>query len=194
MAPDLGARAGVLDSFRRSPTWRAAAVAIAVLCFAAASYIEVPMVPVPITAQTYALLAAAGLLGWKLATLATVLWLVLGALGLPVLAGGAAGAAHFVGPTAGYLFAFPLATALAGWLVERGWTVDRPALAFVAMLLGHAVCLGVGGAWLALTIGPVDALTKGVLPFLVGGAIKSALVVATMVAVHRLRGAQHRGR
>ena len=143
------------------------------------------MVPVPITAQTFALLTAAGLLGWKLATVSTVLWLALGALGLPVLAGGGGGLDHFLGPTAGYLFAFPLAVALVGWLVAHGWNHQRILMAFAAMLLGHAVCLGFGGAWLAFTIGPVDALERGVLPFLPGGVIKSALAVAVLVATSR---------
>lgn len=150
------------------------------------------MVPVPITAQTFALLTAAGLLGWKLATGSTVLWLALGAAGLPVFAGGEGGLDHFFGATAGYLLAFPLAVALVGWLVEHGWNQMRIALAFAAMLLGHAVCLGFGGTWLAFTIGPVSALEHGVLPFLLGGVIKSALAVAVMVAASRVLGRRPR--
>lgn len=65
------------------------------------------------------------------------------------------------------------------------------ALAFLAMLLGHAVCLGFGGLWLALTIGPADAFLKGVLPFLVGGIIKSALAVGTILVADRFLSADH---
>ncbi|MDN6319899.1 MAG: biotin transporter BioY [Marinobacter sp.] len=169
----------------RSTSWHAAIVAITTVCLSVASYIEVPMIPVPITAQTYVLLTAAGLLGWKLGTVSTVLWLLLGAMGLPVLAGGSSGWDYFSGPTAGYLFAFPLAVAAVGLLFERGWNVKSIALAFLAMLLGHAVCLGFGGLWLALTISPVDAFLKGVLPFLVGGIIKSALAVGTILVADR---------
>lgn len=181
-----------LNPDRRSLTWKTVAIVVTTACFAVASYIEIPMVPVPITAQTFTLLTAAGLLGWKLSTLSTLLWLALGALGLPVLAGGAGGPGHFSGPTAGYLFAFPLAVALVGWLVENGWNQNRISLAFTAMLLGHAVCLGFGGAWLALTIGPIDALKSGVLPFLVGGVLKSALAVAVMRATSRFLDGSNR--
>lgn len=179
-----------LNPERRSATWRMAAVVIAALCFSVASYLEIPMVPVPITAQTYALLTAAALLGWKLGALATLAWLALGAMGLPVLAGGAGGLAHFSGATAGYLFAFPLAVATVGWLSERGWNLDRIVMAFLAMLLGHAICLGFGGTWLAFTIGPVDAFAKGVLPFVPGGIIKSVLVVVTIAGLYRVLGKQ----
>lgn len=178
-----------VDPNARSATWKLAIVVITTLCLSVASYIEVPMVPVPITAQTYVLLTAAGLLGWKLGTASTVLWLLLGALGLPVLAGGSSGLDYFSGPTAGYLLAFPFAVALVGLLSERGWNAKHTALAFLAMLLGHAVCLGLGGFWLALTIGPADAFIKGVLPFLLGGVIKSALAVATIFAADRFLGA-----
>ena len=169
----------------QSASWKFFAVAVAIACLSVASYIEIPMVPVPITAQTYVLLTIAGLLGWKLGIVSTVLWLALGALGLPVLAGGSSGLDYFAGPTAGYLFAFPLAVAVVGLLFERGWNVKNIALAYFAMLLGHAVCLGFGGLWLAFTIGPASAFMKGVLPFLIGGFIKSALAVGTILIIDR---------
>lgn len=171
-----------------SAGWKLALIGIAVVCLSIASYIEIPMVPVPITAQTYVLLTVAGVLGWKLGTVSTVLWLALGAAGLPVLAGGGSGLDYFFGATAGYLFAFPLAVALVGLLFARGWDTKHLKLAFIAMLLGHVVCLGFGGIWLAFTIGPADAFLKGVLPFLLGGVIKSALAVATVVFVNRFTG------
>lgn len=174
-----------LDPNNQSASWKFFAVAVAIACLSVASYIEIPMVPVPITAQTYVLLTIAGLLGWKLGTVSTVLWLALGALGLPVLAGGSSGLDYFAGPTAGYLFAFPLAVAVVGLLFERGWNVKNIALAYFAMLLGHAVCLGSGGLWLAFTIGPASAFMKGVLPFLIGGFIKSALAVGTILIIDR---------
>lgn len=180
-----------LDPNGRSASWKLVIIAITALCLSVASYIEIPMVPVPITAQTYVLLTAAGLLGWKLGTASTVLWLILGAMGLPVLAGGSSGLDYFSGPTAGYLFAFPLAVAVVGLLFERGWNVKHLALAFLAMLLGHAVCLGFGGLWLAFTIGAESALLKGVLPFLLGGVIKSALAVATILIIDRLLRKDH---
>lgn len=177
----------------RSASWKLIVVMVAIICLSIASYIEIPMVPVPITAQTYVLLTLAGLLGWKLGTAATVLWLLIGAMGLPVLAGGSSGLDYFSGPTAGYLFAFPLAVAVVGLLFERGWNTKNIVLAFLAMLLGHAVCLGFGGLWLAFTIGPVSAFLKGVLPFLIGGLLKSALAVVTILIADRFLRKGHAG-
>jgi len=149
------------------------ALLAAVLALSLSSYISIPMVPVPITMQTLAVTLAGALLGWRLGTLAIVLWLVAGALGAPVLAGGTGGWERFTGRTAGYLFAFPLAGALTGWLVARGWDGRRLPWAFAAMLLGTALCLLFGAGWLAAGIGLRKALAVGVAPFVVGGLIKS---------------------
>lgn len=191
MAAGPGRSFGFLNPDIQATSWKLTAVAIAIACLCVASYIEIPMVPVPITAQTYVLLTIAGLLGWKLGTISTVLWLALGALGLPVLAGGTGGLERFAGPTAGYLFAFPFAVAAVGLLAQRGWYAKNVALAFVTMIMGHVICLGFGGLWLAFTIGPASALVKGVFPFLIGGVIKSALVVATLIIADRLPGNKH---
>ena len=85
------------------------------------------------------------------------------------MAGGAAGVAHFMGPTGGYLFSFPVIAALTGWLAERGWSGERFVLAFVAMLLGNMLCLVLGASWLAVGIGLEQAITYGVTPFIIGG-------------------------
>jgi len=99
---------------------------------------------------------------------------------MPVLAGGAAGPQHFVGPTGGYLFAVPFAGALMGWLVERGWNGNNPKLAFLGMVLSHIVCLTLGAAWLAINIGAQKANFYGVMPFLFGAGVKAALGAATL--------------
>ncbi|RUZ74510.1 biotin transporter BioY [Mesorhizobium sp. M7A.F.Ca.US.006.01.1.1] len=167
----------------RSLAWQVGAVVLGTLFLALASYVEVPMVPVPVTMQTFAVTLVGALYGWRLGALTIAAWLVEGAVGFPVLSGGAAGAAHFVGPTAGYLFAFPLVGALVGWLAERGWNGKRVMLAFVAMLLGNLACLVLGTAWLAVMIGAEQAVTFGFLPFIVGGLLKSALGAATLMAL-----------
>ena len=159
---------------------RPAAVVLGTLFLALASYIEVPMVPVPVTMQTFAVTLVGALYGWRLGAITIIAWLVEGAVGLPVLSGGAAGASHFVGPTGGYLFAFPLVGALVGWLAERGWNGNQVLLAFAAMVLGNLACLVLGTAWLAAMIGAEQAITFGFLPFLVGGLLKSALGAATL--------------
>lgn len=164
----------------RSLGWRVGAVVLGTLFLALSSYIEVPMVPVPVTMQTFAVTLIGALYGWRLGAITIAAWLVEGAVGFPVLAGGAAGASHFVGPTGGYLFAFPLVGALVGWLAERGWNGSRVLLAFAAMVLGNLACLVLGTAWLAVMIGLEQAITFGFLPFLVGGLLKSALGAATL--------------
>ena len=85
------------------------------------SYLEVPMFPVPMTMQTLAVTLVGAVLGWRLGALAILVWLGEAAMGLPVLAGDhVAGPLVFVGATAGYLFAFPLAAALCGFVHDLG--------------------------------------------------------------------------
>ncbi|TIR37545.1 MAG: biotin transporter BioY [Mesorhizobium sp.] len=168
-----------------SLSWHIGAVVLGTVFLALASYIEVPMVPVPVTMQTFAVTLIGAVYGWRLGAATIVAWLIEGAIGLPVLAGGAAGAHHFVGPTAGYLFAFPVVGALTGWLAERGWNGNRPWLAFVSMLLGNALCLVLGAAWLSVAIGVEQAIVHGVTPFLIGGALKSALAAITLKLMTR---------
>ena len=153
----------------------AVAMAAAVAILAAASQAAIPIGPVPITMQTLAVTLAGALLGARWGTFAILVWLTLAALGLPLLAEGAGGIEAFSGPTAGYLFAFPAAAAVVGLLSESGWNGAHPARAFAAMLVGNAICLLLGWAWLALNIGPVTAWEAGVRPFLPGALVKSAL-------------------
>ena len=177
-------RRGPLDLEKRSRIVQALAVAAGILLLTLASWIEVPMVPVPMTMQTFAVLLVGCLYGWRLGALTVAAWLAFAALGLPLLAGGAGGIARFAGPTAGYLFAFPLAAALAGWLAARGW-MEGFLSATASMLVGHAVCLGLGTGWLALAIGPERAVAAGLLPFLAGAVLKSVLVAAVGLLLPR---------
>lgn len=168
----------------RPLAWQAAALVLGTAILAASSYVEIPMVPVPVTMQTLAVTLIGALYGWRLGAATVAAWLVEGAAGLPVLAGGAAGAHHFVGPTAGYLFAFPIVAALTGWLAERSWNGSRPVLAFLSMGLGNILCLTIGGAWLAFGIGLDKAIEFGVVPFLIGVLLKSALGAAVLRAMN----------
>lgn len=174
-----------IDLQGRSLAWKVGAVVLGTLFLALASYVEVPMLPVPVNMQTFAVALIGALYGWRLGAVTVVAWLGQAALGMPVLSGGAAGAHHFVGPTAGYLFAFPLAAALSGWLAERGWNGNRVVLAFVGMLMSNAVCLALGAAWLAAMIGLEPAIVHGVTPFLVGAVLKSALGAAILKLLAR---------
>lgn len=161
----------------RSLPVQLAAVVIGTAILAISSRISVPMVPVPITMQTFAVAMVGALYGFRLGTLTVLAWLGEAALGMPVLAGGAGGLAHLAGPTAGYLVSFPVMAAMVGWLAERGWNGDRPGLAFLSMLAANLLCLAMGAAWLAEGVGMgwAKATAVGVLPFVLGGVLKSAV-------------------
>ena len=165
-----------------------AAILAGSLFLTLSSYMEVPMIPVPVTMQTFAVALVGALYGWRLGGLTIVAWLTQGALGLPVLAGGAAGVAHFIGPTAGYLFAFPVAGMAVGWLAERGWNGRRPWRAFAAMLIGNGLCLVLGAAWLAVLIGLEPAVMTGLAPFLIGAVLKAGLGALTLRLMTRGAG------
>jgi len=170
---------------QRSLVWQGLALVLGTSILAASSHVSVPMIPVPITMQTFAVTLIGALYGWRLGTATVVAWLVEGAAGMPVLAGGAGGLAPFMGPTAGYLFAFPLLAALTGFLAEKGWNGERPAFAFLSMMAANILCLVVGAAVLAFMIGPEKAWMLGVVPFLVGAFLKSALAVAVLRLIAR---------
>ncbi|WP_298816942.1 biotin transporter BioY [Chloroflexus sp.] len=138
-----------------------------------------PFSPVPITGQTLGVLLVGGLLGPRLGLISLLLYLVEGAIGLKFFAGGAAGYTHILGATGGYLISFPLAASLTGWLATRGW--DRNFFtAVAAMALATLVIYLIGATWLAFYIGAENALLKGVLPFLIGDAIKIALAASAL--------------
>ncbi|MDD2867565.1 biotin transporter BioY [Neomegalonema sp.] len=162
--------------------WKVGAVLFGSLVLAGASQVSVPLYPVPITLQTFAVAMVGALYGWRLGALTVVVWLLQAAAGLPFLAEAKGGLAPFFGPTAGYLFAFPLLAGLAGWMAARGWNGSRPLLAFVGLVGAHLVHLAIGTAWLASWLGGdlPKAFALGFAPFLIGLAVKSALGAATL--------------
>ena len=149
---------------------------------AAQVVIPLPFTPVPLTGQTFAVLLTGALLGSRLGALAMLAYLAEGAAGLPFFRAGAGGVGHLLGPTAGYLLAFPAAAFVTGLLAERGW--DRRFLtAAAAMALGSFVILAGGWAWLAFALGSAArAFELGVAPFLVGDVVKIALAAALLPA------------
>jgi biotin transport system substrate-specific component len=148
---------------------------------AASAWVEVrlPISVVPITGQTFGVLFVAALLGSRLGTAAVIAYLSQGAAGLPVFAGGAAGLAWLLGPTGGYLIGFLPAAFIVGLLAERGWD-RRPLSIAVAMVLGNAAIYLVGLPWLAMFVGPGQAVAQGLLPFIPGAIVKIALATAML--------------
>ena len=156
-------------------------VAALVVALAAQVVVPVPLSPVPMTLQPLAVLAVGGLLGPIGGVSALVLYIGLGALGLPVFAGGGSGALHLIGPTGGYLLAFPVAAGVTGALVTRApHSVFRVLL---ACALGMVIIHAGGVAQLALLGGdPALAFRVGFVPFLTGDLVKVGLAAALILA------------
>lgn len=169
----------------RSLPMQAALLLFGTGVLALASQISVPMVPVPITLQTLAITMIGVLYGRRLGALTVLAWLGEAMMGLPVLAGGSGGLAPFVGPTAGYLAAFPIIAALTGYLANKGWTGSHVIKSFLAHLAANILCLAIGGAWLGYLIGAEKGLALGVTPFILGAVLKSALAAALLMALAR---------
>ena len=158
-----------------SAVTKAALVVFGSLLLAVSAQFKIPLYPVPATGQTLVVLLIGMTYGPRLGGITIAAYLFEGALGLPVFAGGAAGAAVLMGPTAGYLFGFLLAAIAIGYLAERG--MGRTVVSTIAaMVIGNCVIYLCGALWLANFIGFGQAIVAGVLPFLYGDALK--LVVA----------------
>lgn len=148
------------------------AIAFAAL-IAVCAQVSVPMVPVPMTLQTWAVLLAGLVLGPRWGVASVGLYLLVAALGLPVLSDARSGLAALTGPTAGYLAAFPVVAGLAGAMARSG-RLPHPLWAIAGLFVLHGAVLLMGAAWLARSTGAEAALTGGLLPFLPGAVVKSA--------------------
>ena len=146
-----------------------------------------PFSPVPVTGQTFAVLLLGALYGSRRGPATVVAYLTLGAIGLPVFAAGAAGLARFVGPTAGYLLGFVVAAFAVGSLCERGWD-RRPWTAAASMIIGNLIIYATGILWLSRFVGWEAVLSAGVLPFLIGDALKIALATILLPSGWRIVG------
>jgi biotin transport system substrate-specific component len=138
--------------------------------------------PVPTSGQSLGVVLVGGWLGAKRGPLAVALYLLAGALGLPVFAGGSAGWQKLFGPTGGYLFGFVAGAWVVGAITRRH---RRAPMVFAAALLGHGVLLAAGGSWLAWTLGPLSAWQQGVEPFLAGAFLKSFLATLCLLPHYR---------
>src|SRR5687768_2572873 len=119
------------------------------LFIAACAQFVIPFGDVPITGQTFAVLLTGALLGSRLGAAAVIAYLIEGAVGLPFFANGGSGLVRFLGPTAGYLVAFPAAAFVTGAFAEHGWD-KRYHTAVAAMAIGSFIILATGWAWFAI--------------------------------------------
>jgi len=176
---------------------RVAAVLFIAAATAAAAQISVPLgfTPVPLTMQDMVVLLGGAALGSRLGMAAQLVYLAAGIAGLPVFAASAVlpqGPLRLLGPTGGYLIAYPLAAFLTGYLAERGFD-RRYVTSVLAMAAGLVVIFAFGVSWLALFARPAGlgfdaALRAGFYPFLLGDVFKIFLGAAILPGVWKLVG------
>ena len=185
---------------RADSRFRAAEQAGAVLfvtiltAIAAQVSLPLPFTPVPFTFQPMVVLLGAAALGPRLGMSSQMLYLALGIAGLPVFAASPLlpqGAARLLGPTGGYLMAYPFAAFAAGWLAQRGFD-RRYVTAVLAMICGLAVVFAGGILWLTIAsrppIGLSGALATGFVPFIIPDLVKLLVAAAVMPGLWRITG------
>jgi biotin transport system substrate-specific component len=186
-------------------TLKVAAMAFVTALTAAAAQLSVPLPfsAVPFTLQPMIVLLGGLALGSKLGLGSQLLYLIVGMIGVPVFAPSPLlppGALRLVGPTGGYLMAYPIAAWLVGALAERGFG-RRYATSFLAMLAGLMVVYGCGALWLAFfarsvgqtaPLGLHAALISGVYPFVVADVLKLAAAAGISPIFWRLVGTDPR--
>ena len=164
-----------------SPLFRLVLTALFTALIVASSLVAIPFVPVPLVLANFFTLLAGLLLGPRYGSAAVLLYLILGAMGLPVFAGGSGGFAHFAAPTGGFLLGYLLSAAVAG-VVAHGWTPGRhaPGAARLALasLLGMAALYALGLPWFEAVL-PAKAPTLWaaclfMAPYMAGDAVKVA--------------------
>jgi len=156
------------------------------LLIAVTSKTQVPFYPVPMTLQTLVILTIGMAYGWRLGMATLILYLLEGAVGLPVFAGTpekGIGLVYMVGGTGGYLIGFVLAAGCCGWLAERG--LDRRIMTTAAaMLIGNILIYIPGLLWLGTLYGwDKPILEWGMTPFVLGDLTKIALGSCLMPAI-----------
>jgi biotin transport system substrate-specific component len=189
-------RASTSDSRAVRIAERVGAVAFVTALTAAAAQVSAPLpfTPVPLTFQPMVVLLGGAVLGSRLGMLTQVLYLALGIAGLPVFAASPMlpqGAARLLGPTGGYLMAYPIAAFVTGALAERGFD-RRYFTAVVAMTCGLAVIFAGGVLWLAGFTVPAGAISAalavGFYPFIVADFAKLLVAAGVMPSLWWLVG------
>jgi biotin transport system substrate-specific component len=149
--------------------------------------IRLPFTPVPITGQTFGVLLGGMALGGRRALAGMVLYVAAGLVGVPWFAAGAHGFGIVGSATFGYLVGFVVAGGFIGYLAERGMD-RRPQLTLLAMAIGTAIVYFFGVTWLMNTLGVsvLTAIKLGMLPFLLGDAIKALLAAGLLPGAWKL--------
>ena len=164
---------------QRSKTYDIVYIAVFAVIMAICSWISIPAA-VPFTLQTFGVFIAAGVLGGKRGTLSVLVFILLGAVGIPVFANFSGGIGVLAGPTGGYIIGF-LFSALVMWAMEK-LPGKKSIMQIVSMVVGLVVCYAFGTAWFMVVYGKVNgpvglvtALGWCVFPFIIPDLIKIAL-------------------
>ena len=160
---------------KKTDTRRLVFCALFTALIAICSQVQLPVGPVPVSLATLGVMLCGLLLGWRYGVLAVGAYILLGAVGVPVFAGFQGGAGRLLGPTGGYIIGYLFYALLAGLNIPR-WQ-ERFFGRCVLLLLGTAVCYGLGTAWFVHMSGRTlgESLSLCVIPFLPGDAAKIVL-------------------
>lgn len=168
-----------------------ATVVLGSLLITIAAKINVPVWPVPVTLQSFAVAGLAAAFGWRIGVATVALYLFQGAMGLPVFATGG-GLPYLMGPTGGFLLGFLAMAAIIGYAADKGAS-SKPLALFGAMLVGEAVLLALGFVWLLALSGQAgwidqsnvvaSAFAKAVQPFIIWDVLKMALAALTVTGI-----------
>ncbi len=171
-----------------------ATVVLGTLLITLCAKINVPVWPVPVTLQGFAIAALTAAFGMRIGVATVALYLLEGAMGLPVFATGG-GLAYLVGPTGGFLLGFLAMAAIIGFAADRGAS-SKPLTLFAAMVVADAVLLALGFAWLLLLSGQAgwidqsnvvaSAFAGAVQPFVIWDVLKMALAALTVTGAYSL--------
>lgn len=159
---------------------------------AVGAYIHLPIGPVPIVLQNLFVLLAGLTLGWRWGLGSMAIYLLVGAIGLPVFAGAKGGIAHLIGPTGGYLFGFALAAFTTGWIADH--SKHAVASDILAVIAGSLVVYAMGVPWLKWfsDMPWQKAVWVGMVPFLFGDTVKAAAAVVLVRAIRPMLHARQR--
>jgi biotin transport system substrate-specific component len=169
-----------------------ATVVLGTLLITICAKINVPVWPVPVTLQGFAIAALSAAFGLRIGVATVALYLIEGALGLPVFAGATAGIPYLMGPTGGFLLGFLAMAAIIGFAADRGASA-KPLTLFAAMVVADAVLLVLGFVWLMALAGQAgwidqanvvgSAFAKAIQPFIVWDILKMALAALTVTGL-----------
>lgn len=162
------------------------ALVAAILCILAPVSITLGFTPIPITLGIFAIVMAGIILGSKRGTLCVLIYILIGAVGLPVFSGYAGGIQKIAGPSGGYLWGYLFLAWFTGYFAEK--FAGKWYMVFLGALIGAVVCYGFGTVWMGvqLSMDPVEALWAGVIPFIPFDLVKIATAVAACCPVRAM--------